>query len=73
MNRLIINCETGEAEEVPLTAAEIKQREADAAAQAALPPPPPPLEQRFEEFITAVEGAASLASIKAAAAKARRR
>jgi hypothetical protein len=32
--KIIVNCETGEVTEVELTAAEIKQREADAAAYA---------------------------------------
>jgi hypothetical protein len=36
-------------------------------------PPVAPLAERFEAFLSAVEGAASLASIKAAAAAARRR
>jgi hypothetical protein len=32
--KIIVNCETGEVSEVELTAAEVKQREADAAAYA---------------------------------------
>jgi hypothetical protein len=33
-NKIIVNCETGETQIVPLTAEEIKEREADAAAYA---------------------------------------
>ena len=33
--RILVNCETGEQQEIPLTAEEIAQREADAAAAAA--------------------------------------
>jgi hypothetical protein len=34
LNKVVVNCETGETQVVPLTAEEIAQREADAAAYA---------------------------------------
>lgn len=52
MEAVIVDCETGETEVVPLTAEQIAQREADAAAfaeaEAALPP-------SLEERLAAIE------------------
>jgi hypothetical protein len=54
LKKIVVNCETGEQTEVPLTADEIAQREADAAAYA-------------EQQAIAEAEAAALAALKASA------
>lgn len=60
--KIVVNCETGVTEEIPLTAEEIAQREADAAAYAAAQ-----AERESAEAEAAAKKAAVLAALAEAA------